>query len=35
MKWGMPVYTVAGAMMCALRAHTSHVNLVLAAAARA
>jgi hypothetical protein len=29
-KWGMPVYTVGGAMMCALRAHTAHVSLVLA-----
>jgi hypothetical protein len=29
-KWGMPFYTVAGAMMCALGGHKSHVNLVLA-----
>lgn len=28
-KWGMPFYTVAGNMMCALGAHKSHVNLVL------
>ena len=28
-KWGMPVYEVAGAMTCALRAHAAHVNLVL------
>jgi hypothetical protein len=28
-KWGMPVYEVAGAMTCALRAHSAHVNLVL------
>jgi hypothetical protein len=28
-KWGMPVYTVGGAMACALRAHAAHVNLVL------
>jgi hypothetical protein len=30
LKWGMPVYTIAGAMMCALGGHKSHVNLVLA-----
>jgi len=30
LKWGMPVYTVGGAMMCALGGHKSHVNLVLA-----
>ena len=29
-KWGMPFYTVNGAMMCALAGHKSHVNLVLA-----
>ena len=29
-KWGMPFYTVAGTMMCALGGHKSHVNLVLA-----
>jgi hypothetical protein len=29
LKWGMPFYTVDGAMMCALTAHASHVNLVL------
>ncbi len=29
-KWGMPFYTVNGAMMCALTAHQAHVNLVLA-----
>jgi hypothetical protein len=28
-KWGMPFFT-AGGMMCALTAHKSHVNLVLA-----
>ena len=29
-KWGMPFYTVGGAMMCALGGFKSHVNLVLA-----
>ncbi len=29
LKWGMPVYTVDGAMMCAFSAHKSHVNLIL------
>jgi hypothetical protein len=29
-KWGVPFYTVNGAMMCALGAHKSHVNLMLA-----
>jgi len=28
-KWGMPFYTMDGAMMCALGGHKSHVNLVL------
>jgi hypothetical protein len=28
-KWGMPVYTIGGAMVVALRAHRSHVNLIL------
>jgi hypothetical protein len=28
-KWGMPFYTVNGAMMCALGSHRSHVNLIL------
>ena len=28
-KWGMPFYTLDGAMMCATSAHNSHVNLVL------
>jgi len=28
-KWGMPFYTVDGAMMCALGAHKAHVNLIL------
>lgn len=28
-KWGMPFYTVGGAMMCALGAHKSHVNLIV------
>jgi len=31
-KWGMPFYTVDGEMMCALAAHKSHVNLILAGA---
>jgi hypothetical protein len=30
LKWGMPFYTVDGGMMCALGAHKSHVNLILA-----
>ena len=30
LKWGMPVYTLGGVMMCALGAHKAHVNLVLA-----
>ncbi len=30
LRWGMPSYTVNGTMMCALGAHRSHVNLVLA-----
>jgi hypothetical protein len=29
LKWGMPFYTLGGAMMCALTAHRAHVNLVL------
>jgi hypothetical protein len=29
-KRGMPFYTLAGEMMCALGAHKSHVNLILA-----
>jgi hypothetical protein len=29
-KWGMPFYTLGGEMMCALAAHKSHVNLILA-----
>jgi hypothetical protein len=29
-KWGMPFYSIGGNMMCALAAHKSHVNLVLA-----
>lgn len=29
-KWGMPFYSIGGAMMCALSGHKSHVNLVLA-----
>jgi hypothetical protein len=28
-KWGMPVYTLNGAMMCALAAYQAHVNLIL------
>ena len=30
LKWGMPFYTIGGAMFCALGAHKSHVNLILA-----
>jgi hypothetical protein len=30
LKWGIPVYTRGGSMMCALGGHKSHVNLVLA-----
>lgn len=30
LKWGMPVYTIGGEMMCALGAHKAHVNLILA-----
>jgi hypothetical protein len=30
LKWGMPVYTIGGAMFCALGAHKAHVNLILA-----
>lgn len=29
-KWGMPFYTLGGTPVCALTAHKSHVNLVLA-----
>jgi hypothetical protein len=29
-KWGMPFYTLDGEMMCAIAAHKSHVNLILA-----
>jgi hypothetical protein len=28
-KWGMPFFSVGGAMMCALGSHKSHVNLIL------
>jgi len=30
LKWGMPVYEIGGAMVCALGGHRSHVNLILA-----
>ncbi len=30
LKWGMPFYTIDGAMFCALGGHKSHVNLILA-----
>ena len=30
LKWGMPFYTIGGAMFCALGGHKSHVNLILA-----
>lgn len=29
LKWGMPFFSVNGAMMCALGAHRAHVNLIL------
>jgi hypothetical protein len=29
LKWGMPVYTINGVMMCVLAGHKAHVNLVL------
>ena len=29
LKWGMPFYTLNGAMLCALAGHKSHVNLIL------
>jgi hypothetical protein len=29
-KWGMPFYSLGSQMMCALGAHRSHVNLILA-----
>jgi hypothetical protein len=32
LKWGMPFYTLKGAMMCATSAHKSHVNLILSGA---
>jgi hypothetical protein len=28
-KWGMPFYSIGGAIVCALAAHKSHVNLIL------
>jgi hypothetical protein len=28
-KWGMPFFTLDGAMMCALGGHKTHVNLIL------
>lgn len=28
-KWGMPFFSLGGAMMCALGGHRSHVNLIL------
>lgn len=30
LKWGMPFYTLEGGMLCAIGAHKSHVNLILA-----
>jgi hypothetical protein len=30
LKWGMPFFLVGGEMVCALAAHKSHVNLILA-----
>jgi hypothetical protein len=29
LKWGMPFYELDGAMLCAIGAHKSHVNLIL------
>ena len=29
LKWGIPVYSIAGVMMCAIGGHKAHVNLVL------
>jgi hypothetical protein len=29
LKWGMPFFTVNGAMMCAFGGHKAHVNLIL------
>ena len=29
LKWGMPAYSINGAMMCLLAGHKAHVNLVL------
>jgi hypothetical protein len=29
LKWGMPFYSVGGAMVCGLGGHKSHVNLIL------
>jgi len=29
LKWGMPVYELDGAMLCAIGAHKAHVNLIL------
>jgi hypothetical protein len=29
LKWGMPIYTLAGEMLCALAGFKSHVNLIL------
>lgn len=30
LKWGMPMYTIGGAMVCGLGGHKAHVNLILA-----
>jgi len=30
LKWGMPMFTVDGRMMCGLGAHKAHVNLIFA-----
>lgn len=29
LKWGMPFYSLDGAMLCAIGAHKAHVNLIL------
>lgn len=30
LKWGMPMYTIDGAMVCGLGVHKAHLNLILA-----
>lgn len=33
LKWGMPVYALAGGTVCAINAHKAHVNLILSGSA--